>query len=128
MLKKIPLTAVPLSSKELAIMVAKILTGQMIEGKDVSELEEDLATYLGVDKVLAFNAGRTALYVALQALDLNPREEIIVPAYTCPVVFEVILRLGLKPVPVDVNLETCNIDPELIPNAITPRTKAMVIV
>lgn len=126
MFKKIPLATVPLSSKELAITVTKILMGQMIKGKDVNRFEEDLAAYLAVDNVFAFNAGRTALYVALQALDLNPGEEVIVPAYTCPIVFEVILRLNLKPVLVDVNLETYNIEPELIPKALTPRTRAIV--
>jgi dTDP-4-amino-4,6-dideoxygalactose transaminase len=97
-----------------------------VRGKDVERLENDLAIYLGVNQIRSFNEGRTALHVALQTLNLNQGDEILVPAYTCPIVFEVVMRLGLKPVFVDVNLETCNIDPELIPEAITTKTKAVI--
>jgi len=64
--------------------------------------------------------------VALQALRLKPGNEVIVPAYTCAIVFEIVLRLGLKPVFVDVDRETYNINHEKIPEAITPATKAIV--
>lgn len=126
MLKRIPLAAVPVNSNELLALAVKFLTSKEIEGGDVCRFESDLATYLGVNETFSFNTGRTALYVALKSLDLNHGEEVIVPAYTCAIVFEIVLRLGLKPVFVDVDLETCNIDPELIPKAVTPRTKAII--
>jgi len=126
MSKRIPLTTVPMGSNELLTLAVKFLTSKGIGGDDISRFESDLAAYLGVDETFSFNTGRTALYVALQSLNLHRGEEVIVPAYTCAIVFEIILRLGLKPVFVDVNLETCNIDPELIPKAVTPRTKAIV--
>ena len=107
-------------------MVRKILTNSGVRGKDVEGFGNDLAIYLGVNQIRSFNEGRTALHVALQALDLNQGDEILVPAYTCPIVFEVILRLGLKPIFVDVNLETCNMDSELIQEAITTKTKAII--
>jgi len=124
--KTIPLATIPVSSKELLAISVKLVAGEGIAGKDVSRFESDLTTYLGVDKTFSFNTGRTALYVALQALNLNPGEEVIVPAYTCAIVFEVILRLGLRPVFVDVDVETCNINPELIQKAVTPKTKVIV--
>jgi len=126
MTKTIPQFTIPVSSRSLFTMVAKLLTNSGVRGKDVEKLEKDLAVYLGVKQTCSFNEGRTALHVALQALNLNQGDEILVPAYTCPIVFEVVLRLGLKPVFVDVNLETCNIDPELIPEAITAETKAII--
>jgi len=107
-------------------MAGKILTNRGVRGKDVERLENDLAIYLGVNQIRSFNEGRTALHVALQALDLNQGDEVLVPAYTCPIVFEVVMRLGLKPIFVDVNLETCNMDPELIQEAITAKTKAII--
>lgn len=115
-----------MGSKELLTLFVKLLTGKGIEGDDVNIFENDLAAYLGVNEVFSFNSGRSALYVALKSLNLRRGEEVIVPAYTCAIVFEVILRLGLKPVLVDVDLETYNIDPELIPKAVTPRTKVIV--
>jgi dTDP-4-amino-4,6-dideoxygalactose transaminase len=126
MTKTIPQFTIPVSSRSLFTMTAKILANRGVGGKDVERLENELAVYLGVKHVCSFNGGRTALHVALQALNLNQGDEILVPAYTCPIVFEVVLRLGLKLVFVDVSLETCNIDPELIPEAITAKTKAII--
>jgi dTDP-4-amino-4,6-dideoxygalactose transaminase len=126
MTKTIPQFTIPVSSRSLFTMAAKILTNSGVRGKGIERLEHDLATYLGVNHVRSFNEGRTALHVALQALNLKQGDEILVPAYTCPIVFEVVLRLGLKPVFVDVNLETCNMDPELIPKAVTAKTKAII--
>jgi len=104
--------------------------GLLPDGNDkrenVARFENDLATCLGVKKILTCDSGRTALYTAFQALNLKPEDEVIVPAYVCAIVFEVIMRLGLKPVLVDVNLETFNINSELIPKALTARTRAIV--
>jgi len=126
MWKRIPLATVPISSKELRTFANRVLAGESIIGKDVRKFEGNLANYLGVSKTFAFNSGRTALYVALQALNLERGDEVLVPAYTCPVVFEVILRLGLKPVFVDADSQTYNIDPELLPKAITSKTKVVI--
>lgn len=126
MTKTIPQFTIPVSSRSLFTMVRKILTNSGVRGKDVEGFENDLAIYLGVNQIRSFNEGRTALHVALQALDLNQGDEILVPAYACPIVFEVVLRLGLKPIFVDVNLETCNMDSELIQEAITAETKAII--
>jgi dTDP-4-amino-4,6-dideoxygalactose transaminase len=126
MTKTIPQFTIPVSSRSLFTTAGKILMNSGIRGKDVERLERDLAIYLGVNQIRSFNEGRTALDVALQALNLNQGDEVVVPAYTCPIVFEVVMRLGLKPIFVDVNLETCNMNPELIPLAITAKTKAII--
>jgi len=115
----IPRTAIPIGAKEIATAVPSLLEGECVR-EDVAKFENDLAAYLGVKRTFAFNYGRTALYTAIRALQLKPGEEIIVPAYVCAIVFELILRLGLKPVLVDVNPETCNIDPELASARIDP--------
>lgn len=121
-------TAIPISSNELLTLVKEVLSGNAVDGASVQKFEDELASYLGSKRVISFNAGRTALYVALQALRLKPGNEVIVPAYTCAIVFEVVLRLGLKPLTVDVNPETYNIDPEQIPKVISRKTKAIVAV
>jgi perosamine synthetase len=121
-------TAIPVSSNEILALLKEILSGNAVDGASVQKFEDELASYLGSKAVVLFNAGRTALYVGLQALGLKAGDEIIVPAYTCAIVFEAVLRLGLKPLLVDVNPETCNIDPEQIPKIMSQRTKAIVAV
>ncbi len=122
----IPRTAIPLGNKEFAVALQGLLAGEDFAGEDIAEFENELAAYLGVEKIFASNSGRTALYTALQALDLKPGQEVIVPAYTCAIVFEVIIRLRLKPVLVDVNPATYNIDPELVSKAITSETRVII--
>ena len=126
MRKVLPRTAIPLSRKEVVATLRGLLPEKSDAREDVAKFENDLATYLGAKKTLACDSGRTAFYIALQALNLKPAEEVIVPAYVCAIVFEVILRLGLKPVLVDVDMETFNINPELIPKALTEKTRVIV--
>jgi len=121
----IPRTAIPISNEELFSLVFPTVRNG---NEEIADFERNLAGYLGARKVFAVNAGRTALYLALQSLGLKPGESVIVPAYTCAIVFEVILRLGLKPTLVDVNPETYNINPALISDTITSKTKAIVVV
>lgn len=126
MLKTIPRVAIPVGAKEITIAMSGPIAGKDESTEDVTKFESELGAYLGVNDVFACNSGRTALYIALKALELKPKAEVIVPAYTCAIVIEVILRLGLEPIFVDVDPETYNIDPNLISRKISPRTKALI--
>ena len=117
----IPRTAIPVGGEE----VAALLNGVLVD-EDVGVFQNELAAYLGVKKAFAFNSGRTALYAAIQALNLRSGDEVLVPAYTCAIVFEVILRLGLKPVPVDVHPETHNIDSHSITRALSSKARVLI--
>jgi dTDP-4-amino-4,6-dideoxygalactose transaminase len=119
----IPRVAVPISNIEL---FSSLIAVAQAGNDEVTKFEKSLANYLGVKKVYAVNSGRTALYLALKSLNLKRGQGVIVPAFTCAIVFEVILRLGLKPILIDVNPKTYNIDPELIPNSITSEAKVMI--
>lgn len=121
----IPRTAIPIGSKEIITFIEKIFASGEAGAEDIERFEDDLAKYLGVRRIFSFSRGRTALTVALQALGLRPGDEVIVPAYTCAIVFEVVLRLGLRPVLVDVDPATCNINPSMIAKAVTPRAKVI---
>ena len=123
----IPRAAIPVGNREV-IAVLQGLFSLGGDTNDVGKFENELTDYLGTKQTFSFNSGRSALYVALKALNLEPGARVLVPAFTCPIVFEVVLRLGLKPVFVDVNLETFNVDPALIPNAVTSKTKALIVV
>ncbi|MFX1487139.1 MAG: DegT/DnrJ/EryC1/StrS family aminotransferase [Promethearchaeota archaeon] len=119
-------TAIPIDNEEIVATFSSLFKGADSAHDDVIQFERDLAAYLGSKNVFASNTGRAALYAALQALDLKRGDEVIVPAYTCAIVFEVILRLGLKPILVDADLQTYNINPELIPEVVSSKTKAII--
>ena len=99
---------------------------QFINGPQVKQFAQDLATHVGVKHVIPCANGTDALQVAFMALDLNPGDEIIVPCFTYVATAEVIALLGLVPVLVDVNPDTFQIDCDAFEAAITNKTKAVV--
>ena len=100
--------------------------GQFILGPEVYELEEKLAAYVGAKYCITVANGTDALQVALMALGVAQGDEVIAPGFTFIATAEVIALLGAKPVYVDVDPRTYNLDPALLEAAITPRTKAII--
>lgn len=101
-------------------------TTSFINGPAVKQFQTALETYLGVKHVIPCANGTDALQISMMALGLKAGDEVIAPSFTFIATAEVIALLGLKPVLVDVDPATFNIDPEAIRKAITPRTKAIV--
>lgn len=99
--------------------------GQFILGPEVTEMEKRLATYTGAGECISVGSGTDALLVALMALGVGPGDEVITTPFTFVATAEMIVLLGAVPVFVDVEPDTCNIDPEKIEAAITSRTKAI---
>lgn len=99
---------------------------QFIKGPKVKEFEDNLAKYLNVKHVIGVANGTDALQIAMMALDLQPGDEVITADFTYAATAEVIALLRLKPILVEVNPKTFNIDPKAIEKAITPKTKAIV--
>jgi UDP-2-acetamido-2-deoxy-ribo-hexuluronate aminotransferase len=99
--------------------------GQYILGPEVKELEERLAAFTGARHCITVASGTEALLIALMALDLTPGDEVVTTPFTFAATAETIVLAGGKPVFVDVEPDTCNIDARLIEAAITPRTKAI---
>ncbi|MDR4893132.1 MULTISPECIES: DegT/DnrJ/EryC1/StrS family aminotransferase [unclassified Chryseobacterium] len=97
-----------------------------INGPAVKEFQHDFEKYLGVKHVIPCANGTDALQIAMMALNLQPGDEIICPAFTYVATAEVIGLLGLKPVMVDVNEDTFDIQPEDLEKYLTPNTKAIV--
>ena len=99
--------------------------GQYIMGPEVQELEDRLASYTGARHCITVASGTEALLIALMALGLRPGDEVITTAFSFAATAEMIALLGGKPVFVDIEPDTCNIDAALIEPAITVRTKAI---
>ena len=99
--------------------------GQYIMGPEVKALEDKLAAFTGAKHCITCASGTEALLMSLMALGIGPGDEIVTTPFTFVATAEVIVLLGAKPVFVDVEPDTGNINADLIEAAITPRTKAI---
>lgn len=99
--------------------------GQFVMGPEVLELEEKLARYVGVKHAVAVSSGTDGLLIPLMALGVGVGDEVITSPFTFIATGEAIALLGAKPVFVDIDPKTYNIDPGQVERAITPKTKAI---
>lgn len=106
--------------------IKKVLDhGQYIMGPEVAELEEKLATYVGVKHCIGVSNGTEALFIAMMALGIKQGDEVITTPFTFIATAEMIALLHAKPVFVDIDPRTYNIDPAKIEAAITGKTRAI---
>jgi UDP-2-acetamido-2-deoxy-ribo-hexuluronate aminotransferase len=106
--------------------IQKVLDhGQYIMGPEVAELEGRLAAFTGSKHCITVASGTEALLIALMALDIKPGDEVITPSFTFVATAEVIVLAGARPVFVDIEPDTCNVDSKKVEALITPRTKAI---
>lgn len=94
-------------------------------GPDVEQFEKDFAAYCHSGHSVAFNSGTSALHVALLLLDVKPGDEVITTPFTFVATSWAISYVGARPVYVDIDRKTFNLDPQQIEKAITPKTKAI---
>ncbi|ROZ80432.1 DegT/DnrJ/EryC1/StrS family aminotransferase [Pseudomonas neustonica] len=107
--------------------IQKVLAhGQYILGPEVAELEERLAAFTGSKYCITCANGTDALQIAQMALGIGPGDEVITPGFTYIATAETVALLGARPVYVDIDPRTYNLDPALLEAAITPRTKAII--
>lgn len=107
--------------------IQRVLThGQYILGPEVAELEEKLATYTGAKYCITCANGTDALQIAQMALGIGPGDEVITPGFTYIATAETVALLGAKPIYVDIDPRTYNLDPAKLEQAITSKTKAII--
>jgi dTDP-4-amino-4,6-dideoxygalactose transaminase len=102
--------------------------GWFILGRNVVDFEEAFARYVGTRHCIGVASGLDALALSVRTLDLPPGEEVIVPSNTYIATILAVLQCGLKPVLVEPDIRTYNIDPRLIEERITPATRAIMLV
>ncbi|MFO7306658.1 MAG: DegT/DnrJ/EryC1/StrS family aminotransferase [Gammaproteobacteria bacterium] len=100
--------------------------GQFVLGAEVAELEQKLAEFVGVKHCVTASSGTDTLLIALMAYGIGPGDEVITSPFTFIATGETILLVGATPVFVDIDPRTYNMDPGLLEQAITPRTKAII--
>jgi UDP-2-acetamido-2-deoxy-ribo-hexuluronate aminotransferase len=106
--------------------IQKVLDhGQYIMGPEIAELEGKLAAYVGAKYCVGVSDGTLAMMIAMMALEVRAGDEIITTPFTFIATGEMIALLGARPVFVDIDPKTYNLDPALIEAAITPRTRAI---
>jgi len=99
--------------------------GRYVLGPEVQELEERLADYVGTRHCVSVGSGTDAIMIALMALDIGPGDEVITTPFTFIATGEVIALVGARPVYVDIDPRTFNLDPALLEQAIGPNIKAI---
>jgi dTDP-4-amino-4,6-dideoxygalactose transaminase len=113
--------------KEIDKAIKRVLeSGQFIGGKEVENFEKEIAKFCRVKYAISVNSGTDALFLSLKALGIGPGDEVITTPFTFIATAEVIANLGAKPVFVDINPKTFNIDSSKIEKAITKKTKAII--
>jgi dTDP-4-amino-4,6-dideoxygalactose transaminase len=112
--------------KEIDAAIARTIDNcSFCLGPDVAQFEKDFAKFCGVEHAVGFNSGTSALHVALLMAGVEPGDEVVTTPFTFIATSWAISYVGAKPVYVDIDDATCNIDTKLVERAMTPRTKAL---
>ncbi|MFA5746594.1 MAG: aminotransferase class V-fold PLP-dependent enzyme [Candidatus Paceibacterota bacterium] len=126
--KPISVSLSPNTQKDDVSLALKMIfrPGERQNGKAVKELEESFKKYLGVKFAYSFNSGRSSLEAILRALEIRSGDDVLVQAFTCNAAINPILKVGAKPVFVDID-PTLNLSVEDMGKKITPQTKAVMV-
>jgi perosamine synthetase len=121
----IPITRPFLGEEEVAAAAEVIRSGWLTQGEKVEQFEMSVARYVGAGRAVAVSNCTTALHLALLAAGVGAGDEVICPSFSFIATANAIVHAGAKPVFVDIDPRTYNMDPGLVEAAITPCTKAL---
>ncbi len=125
-MKQIPFHEPYITDEEIVEVVDSLRSGWLTMGPKTVRFEEEFARYIGSKYSVTSNSCTASLHLALKAIDLKPGDEVIIPAMTFTATGEVICYFNAKPVIVDVDRDTHNIDTSKIEQAITSKTRAII--
>ena len=121
----IPIAKPIISDEEIEEVVKVLKSGFIAQGPKVAEFEEKFADYVGVEYAVASSSGTTALHLALLAAGVKSGDEVITTPFTFAATGNSVLYTGAKPVFVDIDKDTYNINPDKIEEAVTDKTKVI---
>src|SRR5215471_16362646 len=116
----------PLRAEILAAIERVCDSQRFIMGPEIAALESEMAAMLGIRHAVAVSSGTDALLLALMALDITAGDEVVTPTYSFFATAGAVARVGARPVLVDIDAATFNLDPDKLLGAMTPRTKAII--
>lgn len=117
-----------LGNEEIEAVKDVLRSGILTQGPKVKEFEEEVASYIGTQQAIATNSGTAALHIALLTAGIGEGDEVITTSFSFIASANVILFCGAKPVFADIDERTFHINPYLIKDKITPKTKAILVV
>lgn len=123
---KIPIAKTVFTDEEYKNILKPLETGWVVQGPFVSQFESMWSSFTGAKNSIAVTSCTTALHLSLGALDIKPGDEVIIPSFTWVATANAVESLGAKPVFCDIDLQTFNINPDIIEKLITKRTKAII--
>ncbi|MEO6859816.1 MAG: DegT/DnrJ/EryC1/StrS family aminotransferase [Solirubrobacteraceae bacterium] len=118
----------PLRDELRAALLGVVDSGGFILGAEVASFEHELAGYVGAEHAVGVGNGTDALTIALRAMGVGPGDEVVVPSFTFYASAEAVPSTGARPVFCDIDPETFCVTPETVRTALTPRTKAVIVV
>jgi len=125
---RIPLSSPDITQAEIEAVTAVLRSGRLSLGPKLQEFEAEIAAYCGVAHAVGVSSGTTGLHLCVRALGIREGDEVILPSFTFVAAANVLRYERAVPVFVDIDRATLNLDPALVEAAITPRTRALLIV
>lgn len=122
----IPIARTSLTDDEVQSVLEPLRSGWLVQGPKVNEFEEKWRSFTGAPEAAAVTSCTTGLHLALEAAGIGPGDEVIVPAFTWISTANVVEHTGASVVFCDIDINTFNIDVELLPGLLTPQTKAII--
>ncbi|MDE3218671.1 MAG: DegT/DnrJ/EryC1/StrS family aminotransferase [Nitrospirota bacterium] len=123
----IPHSRPAIDQEDLRATVEVLRSGQIAQGQWVERFERDMAAFVGLQGGVAVSSGTAALELALRALRIGAGDEVIMPSYVCPAPWLATQRVGARATLVDIDLNTFNIDPLAACQAVTNKTRAIIV-
>jgi perosamine synthetase len=116
-----------ITESDLEAVASALKSGQLSKGAEVEKFERTLAELIGQKKAATTSSGTAALHLALLALDIKEKDEVIIPSFVCSAVLNAVNYTGANPVIVDIEPLTYNISVDAVKRAISPKTKAIIV-
>jgi perosamine synthetase len=128
MTARIPLSQPDITEAEIAAACAVLRTPHLSLGPELAAFEAELAAYHGVEHAVAVSSGTAGLHLALLTLGIGEGDEVILPSFAFAGVGNAVFQAGATPVLAEIDPQTLNLDPAAVERAITPRTRAILVV